>query len=67
MSRDHTYYTDEFLNACLSHVSRIKLTADPFVPVKDDELEENPLPLKKEDEFSVDFGLKTRGQHRVVL
>jgi hypothetical protein len=64
MSRDYTYYTDEFLNACLSHVSDIKLTADTFVSVKDEELEENPLPLKKEDEFPVDFGLKLRSEHR---
>lgn len=54
---DYTYYTDEFLNACLSNYTDLKLTARSFVALKDEDLEEAPVPVKKESNFLIDFGL----------
>lgn len=55
--KDHTYYTDAFLNACLENHVAIRLTAHPFVPLRDEELEEAPVPPTSHPAFSIDFGL----------
>lgn len=54
---DHTYYTDAFLDACLLGHTTIELTAKPFTNVKDEEIEETPIPRTKDNAFPVDFGL----------
>ncbi|WEL37852.1 hypothetical protein PFJ87_01g01060 [Encephalitozoon hellem] len=54
---DHTYYTDAFLDACLLGYTSIELTASPFTNIKDEEIEEVPIPLAKDHAFPIDFGL----------
>ena len=54
---DHTHYTDEFLDVCLLGYTDIELTAHSFVPLKDEELDETPVPLRRQNEFAIDFGL----------
>ncbi|AHL30071.1 uncharacterized protein Eint_010975 [Encephalitozoon intestinalis ATCC 50506] len=58
--QDHTYYTDAFLDACLLNFERIELTAKPFTNIKDEDLEESPVPLNKDHPFPIDFELTPR-------
>lgn len=57
INMDHTYYTDEFLDAYITSHAHIELTADVFVPLKDEYLDEMPIPSTNETNFLVDFGL----------
>ena len=43
---DYKYYTDESLNACIMKHTYMKLILNSFVPLKDEDLEEVPIPPK---------------------
>lgn len=57
INMDHTYYTDAFLDACLLDYASIELTARPFATIKDEDMEEAPIPLARKQGFTIDFGL----------
>ncbi len=56
---DHTYYTDAFLDASLPDHIQIELNSKSLVDLKDEEMDEMPIPTERKTEFYIEFGFSS--------